>query len=302
MPAQLSAEMILSTGSESAPVETAIGAVKDVLCRPQSTSKDVYAVIIRAKRSSTEQPDYLSMMYAVILAARRSWHEVATDAIRRGLGSRAEKLTRIEVVERNGIRIYRGCASPEEFKKSFVPEEGIYIFPSHLKLHTVEGLGLAPLPEGLEAMPIVLQVGIEGESVHKGFAGGMDRESLAWREHFISHYKALSASEVADETGNTAKNRSAIASRWTSEKKIFGVRFHNQTFYPRFQFKDGEPVPAIGNILKEMPPSFTGWDLAFFLTSPNSYLDGKLPLGLLKSDPEHVVSLAHAFAHPADAY
>jgi hypothetical protein len=302
MTAQLSAEMILSTGSASAPVETAIGAVKDVLCQPQGTSKDVYAVIIRAKHSSAEQPDHLSMMNAVILAAKRSWHEVAKDAIRRGLGSRAQKLTTIEVVERNGIRIYRGCASPEEFKKSFVPEEGIYIFPSHLKLHTVEGLGLAPLPKGLQAMPIVLQVGIEGESVHKGFAGGMDRESLAWREHFISHYKALSASEVADETGNTAKNRSAIASRWTSEKKIFGVRFQNQTFYPTFQFKDGEPVPTIADILKEMPPSFTGWDLAFFLTSPNSYLDGKLPLELLKSNPERVVSLAHAFAHPADAY
>src|ERR1700733_5400214 len=158
MTAQLSAEMILSTGSASAPVETAIGAVKDVLCQPQGTSKDVYAIVIRAKHRSAEQPDHLSMMNAVISAAKRSWHEVAKDSIRRGLGSRAQKAT-IEVVERNGIRIYRGCASPEEFKKSFVPEEGIYIFPSHLKLNTVEGLGLAPLPKGLQAMPIVLQVG-----------------------------------------------------------------------------------------------------------------------------------------------
>ena len=108
MTAQLSAEMILSTGSASAPVETAIGAVKDVLCQPQGTSKDVYAVIIRAKHRSAEQPDHLSMMNAVILAAKRSWHEVAKDAIRRG---RAQKLTTIEVVERNGIRIYRGCES-----------------------------------------------------------------------------------------------------------------------------------------------------------------------------------------------
>jgi hypothetical protein len=298
MTAQLSAEMILSTGLASAPVETAIGAVKGVLCRPQGTSKDVYAIIIRARHGSAERPDYLSMMNAVISAAKRSWHEVAKDSIRRG----AQKATTIEVVERNGIRIYRGCASPEEFKKSFVPEEGIYIFPSHLKRSTVEGLGLAALPKGLQAMPIVLQVGIEGESVHKGFAEGMDRESLAWREHFVSHYKGLSASEVADETGNTAKNRSAIASRWTSEKKIFGVRFQNQTLYPAFQFKDGEPIPAIADILKEMPPLFTGWDLAFFLTSPNSYLDGNLPLELLKSKPERVVSLAYAFAHPADAY
>jgi hypothetical protein len=296
------AEMLLSTGSAAAPVEKAISAVKDVLCQPQGTSKDVYAIIIRAKHRSAEHPDHLSTMYAVISAAKRSWHEVAKNPNLRRPGSNTQKTDNIEVVERNGIRIYRGCASPEEFKKRFVPEEGIYIFPSHLKLHTVAHLGLAPLPKGVQAMPIVLQVGIEGESVHKGFAGGMDRESLAWREHFVSHYKGLSASQVADETGNTAKNRSAITSRWTSEKKIFGVRFRNQTLYPAFQFKDGEPIPTIAEILKEMPAAFTGWDLAFFMTSPNAYLDGKLPLELLKSNPERLVSLAHAFAHPADAF
>jgi hypothetical protein len=51
-----------------------------------------------------------------------------------------------------------------------------------------------------------------------------------------------------------------------------------------------------------MPFSFTGWDLAFFFTSPNTYLDGKLPVDLLKSKPELVVALAHAFAHQADAF
>ena len=302
MSALWNAEMILSTGSTSAPVEKAIGAVKDVLCQPQGKSKDVYAIIIRAKHRSAEQPDHLSMMNAVISAAKRSWHEVSKNSSWQGSGLSAQKTHTIEVVERNGIRIYRGCATPEEFKKSFVTEEGIYIFPSHIKVNTVEGLGLAPLPEEVQAVPMVLQVGISGESVHKGVAEGMDRESLAWREHFISRYRGLSAPQVADETGNTAKNRSAIASRWTAEKKIFGVRFKNQTLYPAFQFKDGEPIPPITDILKEMPSAFTGWDLAFFLTSPNAYLDGKLPLDLLKSQPERVVSLAHAFAHPADAY
>lgn len=143
---------------------------------------------------------------------------------------------------------------------------------------------------------------IEDESIEKTVSEVLDRESRAWQENFISHYKGLLATQVADEAGNSAKNRSAMASRWASEKKIFGVRFQNQTLYPAFQFKDGEPIPAIAEILKKMPPSFTGWDLAFFLTSPHSYLDGKLPVELLKSKPERVVSLAHAFAHPADGF
>ena len=303
MISDLSAEMLLSTGSAAAPVEKAIGTVKEVLCQSQGSSKDVYAVILRAKHKPGDQPDHLLVMNAVISAAKKCWHEVSKSPTRRRSGSNAQKAAMIEVVERNGIRIYRGCSSPEQFQKSFVPEEGIYIFPSHLKLNTVEQLGLEPLPKSVKASRIVLQVGIEDESVRKTlFLEGLDRESRAWREHFISHYKALSATEVADETGNTAKNRSAIASRWTTEKKIFGVRFKNQTLYPAFQFKDGEPVPAIADILKEMPSSFTGWDLAFFFTSPNSYLDEKLPVDLLKSKPERVVALAHAFAHAADAF
>ncbi len=302
MISDLSAEMLLSTGSAAAPVEKAIGTVKEVLCQPQGSSKEVYAVILRAKHKPGDQPDHLLVMNAVISAAKKCWHEVSKSPTKRRSGSNAQKAATIEVVERNGIRIYRGCSSPEQFQRSFVPEEGIYIFPSHLKLNTLEHLGLEPLPKEVKALRIVLQVGIEDESVRKTLPEGLDRESRAWREHFISQYKGLSASQVADEAGNTAKNRSAIASRWTSEKKIFGVRFQNQTLYPEFQFKDGEPIPAIADILKEMPPSFTGWDLAFFLTSPNSYLDGKLPVDLLKSKPERVVTLAHAFAHPADGF
>ena len=296
MISDLSAEMLLSTGSAAAPVEKAIGTVKEVLCQPQGSSKEVYAVILRAKHKPGDQPDHLLVMNAVISAAKKCWHEVSKSPTKRRSGSNAQKAATIEVVERNGIRIYRGCSSPEQFRKSFVPEEGIYIFPSHLKLNTLEHLGLEPLPKEVKA------VRIEDESVRKTLSEGLDRESRAWREHFISQYKGLSASQVADEAGNTAKNRSAIASRWTSEKKIFGVRFQNQTLYPEFQFKDGEPIPAIADILKEMPRSFTGWDLAFFFTSPNSYLDGKLPVDLLKSKAERVVPLAHAFAHPADGF
>ena len=47
MISDLSAEMLLSTGSAAAPVEKAIGTVKEVLCQPQGSSKEVYAVILR---------------------------------------------------------------------------------------------------------------------------------------------------------------------------------------------------------------------------------------------------------------
>jgi hypothetical protein len=299
----LSAEMILSTGYSMAPLEEAIGTVKDVLCKPHGQSKNIYGVIFRAKRRHSHQPDHLSVMNEVIVAARKSWHEMSKTSIRRRVGSSAKKTQALHVVDTNGIRFYRGCTSMDQVQNSFVPEEGIYLFLSHFHLDTVEGLGLEPLPKEVRELPLIARVGIENEPVEKGHSHEeTDRESRTWREQFIERYGARSAPQVADEAGNTAKNRSAIASRWTDEKKIFGVRFQNRTLYPRFQFKDGEPIPAIAEILKEMPPSFTGWDLAFFFTSPNTYLDGKLPVELLKSKPERVVSLAHAFTHPADAF
>jgi hypothetical protein len=92
------AEMLLSTGSAAASVEKAISAVKDVLCQPQGSSKDVYAIIIRAKHRSDEHPDHLSTMYAVISAAMRSWHEVAKNSNLRRTG--------IELAE---DRQHRGC-------------------------------------------------------------------------------------------------------------------------------------------------------------------------------------------------
>lgn len=303
MTSHLSAEMILSTGPAAAPVEKAIGTVQEVLCRPQSSSKDVYAIVFRTKQETAKHPDHLSIMNAVITAARKSWDEVRKSPSKRRPHEASPKHA-IEVTELNGIWIYRGCASPEEFEKSFVLKSGIYIFPSHLHVDTVAYLGLAPLSKEVRALPIVLRVGIEDDPdpVRETSAEELDRESLEWRQHFVSNYKVLTASEVADQAGNTAKNRSAIASRWTDEKKIFWIRFQNKTLYPGFQFKDGEPIPAIAEILKDMPPAFTGWDLAFFFTTPNAYLDGKLPLDLLKLNPKKVIPIAHAFTHPADGF
>lgn len=302
MAPQLNAEMISSTGCKTAPIEQAIGAVQEAFCRPQGSSRDVYAVIFWPKHKSKGQPDHLSMMNAVISAAKKSWDEVSRSAVRRRLASKAGQPESIQVVEHHGIRIYTGCASPEALKRRFIPEQGIYIFPSHLKLNTVEHLGLAPLPKEVQSLPIVLQVGIERETTAEVLPQGTDRQSRAWREAFVSQHKCLSAPEVADEAGNTAKNRSAIASRWAAEGRIFGIRFRNQTLYPAFQFNYGEPIEAMADVLKEMPSTFTGWDVAFFLTSPSSYTDGKSPLQLLSSTPERVVALAKAFARPANVF
>jgi hypothetical protein len=308
-----SAEMIMAGGARPLPVEEAFGTVQSVLCEGAKGSRDVYAVIVRGKHSSRSR-DYLSMMDSVISATKKGWSELWSLSAKNQTWSRAKRSSMIEVVERGGIRIYWGCASPEELKKAIVPAEGVYIFPTHWHHGTIRNLGLEPLPKRFQASPLVIQVeDLESLSKVAKDAGeivagaapeeqNLDKDSLAWRRAFVSNYKCLTAEAVANESGNTARNRSAIASRWTTEKKIFSVRFENKTFYPKFQFKDGSPIPAIGEVLELFPGHFTGWDIAFFFTSPNSYLSGRKPVDLLRTDPERIVALAPSFVQPADVF
>jgi len=305
-----SAEMILAGGAKPLPVDEAFGTVQSVLCEGTKSSRDVYAVVVHGKRYSAKHLDYLSVMHSVISATIKGWAELWKLSEKSRASSRKKRSPMIEVVERNGIRIYWGCANPEQSKKAIVPTEGVYIFPSHWHDVTVRNLGLEPLPKQFQASALVIQVeDLESLVVSTGDTGKivdeeqhLDKESLAWRKAFVSRYECLTAETVADESGNTAKNRSAIASRWAVEKKIFSIRYENKTLYPKFQFRDGSPIPAITRVLELFPDHFTGWDVAFFFTSPNSYLDGRKPVDLLKSDPEKVVSLVHAFVRPADVF
>jgi hypothetical protein len=307
-----SAEMIMAGGAKPLPVEEAFGTVQSVLCEETESSRDVYAVVVHGKHYSSKHLDYLSTMHSVISATIRGWAELRKLSEKGKTASKTKRSPMIEVVERNGIRIYWGCANHEQSKKAIVATEGVYIFPSHWHHVTVRNLGLEPLPKQFQTSHLVIQVEDLGslivttrdasETVATGEEQHLDKDSLAWRKAFASQYECLTAEAVADESGNTAKNRSAIASRWALERKIFSIRYENKTLYPKFQFKDGSPIPAIAKVLELFPDHFTGWDIAFFFTSPNSYLDGKKPVDLLKTDPEKVVSLVHAFVRPADVF
>ena len=129
-----------------------------------------------------------------------------------------------------------------------------------------------------------------------------DRDTLEWRKRFMSENKCWSSADVARESGSSAKNQAAIASRWLQEKRIFSIIFEGKIWFPRLQFRDGRPISAVANVIKAFPEHATGWDLAYFFTTPNSFIGGRKPLELLKDDPKRLESLARSFANPADAF
>jgi hypothetical protein len=299
MTAHLQAQMISSSGPASASIEKAISTVERYLCKRPGADENVYAIVFRSAHDQSTTPDHMFLMDTVRSTIKNNWHEVSSESAG---GVAPGKDSSISVVEINGVKIYRGCTNAAELQKNFSPEEGIYILPAHVNLQTVKRLGLEPLSEEAKALPTVFQVAIDNEPVDETATAELDRESRAWRENFINRNRTYSAPEVAEEAGNRAKNTAALASRWAKENRIFSIRFQNQTLYPAFQFKDGEPIPVIAQILRDAPPAFTGWDFAFFFTTPNVFLEGKCPLQLLKSDPDALVPVAHAFTNPASGF
>jgi len=131
-----------------------------------------------------------------------------------------------------------------------------------------------------------------------------DASTLAWRQGFLKHVKCLTATQIAEEGGYQAKNKSAPATRLTDEGKIFSVRQGGQLLYPAFQFRHGQPLPVIARILQTLGKDPTGWDHAFFFATPNAYLDDAKPMEKVrdKKMEEELVRLAELHSHPADVF
>lgn len=131
-----------------------------------------------------------------------------------------------------------------------------------------------------------------------------DAPTLAWRQGFLKSVKCLTATQVAEEGGHQARNTSAAATRWTDAGKIFSVRQGGQLLYPAFQFRHGQPLPAIARILHALGNDPTGWDYAFFFATPNAYLGGAKPMDRVhdRKKEEELVRLAERHSHPADVF
>lgn len=205
------------------------------------------------------------------------------------------------------VHFFVGSASERILEERVKPSPGVYIMTSHLNSGLLQSLDLPPLPQRFRNLPMVMQV----ESVLDPSVMELprladpdeevDRDTIQWRESFLRSYPYLTSAQISAQSSR-AKNKAAIASRWVGEKKIFAVRNRGQQLFPRFQFQDGLPLPVIAKVIKIFPEHASGWDLAYFFTTTNPYIEGRKPIDLLKSNPDRVVSLADAFAHPANVF
>ena len=114
------------------------------------------------------------------------------------------------------------------------------------------------------------------------------------RTAFLVEVGALTAAEVAQLAGSKAKNSSALASRWRSERRIFAVPWGGELLYPAFQFADGEPRAIIAHVLQSFGERPSDWEVARWFATPSAYLPRNArPLEQL-GDPDALVAAVHA--------
>jgi hypothetical protein len=318
-----SAEVLEPSGIHARDLGRAMKQLVAALSKEHSAASPVYGVVVHGRKHGHKNNNYLTTIHTFFAAYRRGWETLSRIPDIYLTSSDQNPLQSLEMKDYGDVRLFWGTGSSQDVEKKIKPTPGIYIVFSHLDIGLLEDLSLPLLPARFRNIPLIMQIRAEhlkiAEEVpttawpHSEEASDVAtladddetaivQDSLLWRKKFVRENECWTAAKVAEESTSRAANRAAIASRWAAEKKTFSVRFEGKQCFPRFQFQDGAPVPVVSEVIKVFPEHATGWELAYFFSTPNPNIGGRKPLDLLKSDPSRVMSLAQAFAHPADVF
>ncbi len=316
-----SAALLEPSGIHTLDVRHAMDKLIAAVSPERANYKAAYGVVIYHTAKRRPATNILSATGRFVQAYLKGWNVLSKMDIDI-VGVRGKVNDRVGVLEHNevcySVKVFAGKAAVSALRQEAKPSPGVYINTAHLDTFLLDDLGLPHLPERYRNMQLIVQVEETENTSNEPLRGWenfvkdtfneidvqeiIDRDTLKWRSQFIKNHLCWTAKEVADQSTSRAKNRGALASRWVREKKIFSVKYEGQYWYPRFQFKNGEPLRAVGQVILAYPTYATGWDLAYFFSTPNPNIGGRKPMELLKTDSERLVSLAQAAAHPADAY
>ena len=126
----------------------------------------------------------------------------------------------------------------------------------------------------------------------------LDIDNAKIRAKYLEETSLLTETEVSAASNLKENNKSASASLWKREGKLFAVRHSGIELYPAFQFGGGAPLPIIEKILTILPKHMSSWQIAMWFASVNGWLDGYEPQMRL-SDPDAVIVAAQRLANPA---
>lgn len=308
------AAVLETTGVHFRSVGKAMERVAASLTKAGSGSSSVYAVMVFAEKGP-QHPNVLSATQTFFTAYKRGLKALGQNTHFVLTHPDMDHVDSLKTKDFGDISLYWGRATAKEVKQKLPGSPGVYILFSDLDAGLLKELDLPLVPKPFENIPLVLRVPHHGvsESVasriiplgkqhDSATETTPEKDTLKWRKRFMEENPCLTSEQVAEEATSQATNRAAIASRWAKERKVFSVRFEGAQWFPQFQFQNGRPIPAVADVIEIFPEQMSGWELAYFFVTPNMNISGRKPLELLKQDPARLVSLVHAFVHPADVF
>lgn len=124
------------------------------------------------------------------------------------------------------------------------------------------------------------------------------RRQAEVRDAFLRSVPLLTSAAIGELGRSTARNASALASRWKKEGRIFAVPNGRADLYPAFQIDEhGQPRAVVAEVLRHFAAE-TDWARALWWTSPSGWLGGRRPLEVLDAEPEAVVEAARRSTEP----
>ncbi|HEY0587855.1 MAG TPA: hypothetical protein VGD52_17095 [Pseudoduganella sp.] len=105
----------------------------------------------------------------------------------------------------------------------------------------------------------------------------------------------VTAKQVAEMAGMSDRNPSAQPNKWKRDGAIFAITLNGNDYYPGYGLdrdRGFKPLESLKKIISEFGGTKSGWGLAYWFQSVNSFLGGKRPMDLLVSAPEKVIAAA----------
>lgn len=121
------------------------------------------------------------------------------------------------------------------------------------------------------------------------------RMTLDAKSRILQSGDFLCAGEIAKLTRDSDKIASAEPTNWKRSGTIFAIEHKEVEYFPLYALdpdKNYRPYKAVAEILRIFGDNKSGWGVAFWFASLNSFLDDRRPQDLLALDPNLVIAAA----------
>ena len=213
---------------------------------------------------------------------------VAVSAANRGGGKRTH-------ADRPGDKQLRGLASEFESVFADLRREDVEILVVSRGMSELVVPFLQGIVDGQERYKGLIETMMPQQAPISIAAASQAQQNAELRAHFLAEQPLLTSAQVGESRGADSRNASAPASRLVAARRIFGLPAPGSRgkLYPAWQFRDGEPLPEIKEVLATLRSAdFSDWAIALWFAAPTGWLDDEIPCEVLPKDPSSVVEAA----------